>query len=205
MATVDNVRDSIVTEYYDNSIMLDTAIAIDGFFEDIACLYPYENWFDGEIVAGPSVKKYWVTIILKYDYDNMPEPAGAKVLCKLGCKVFYKKFQHKVGVPVVGPQDLDSQRHRQKTTLEPCWLVKIVIPKKFIENEELKDMDQLDNEVDVEQVEDTLNDGGENSAMVDSSQEQSTQQTPGQQAPQVPGMPTSQGTLVQPGMGGITQ
>lgn len=163
MATIDRVRDPIINQYYDNSVLLDTALAIDGFLEDVAMIYPYKNWYDGEIVAGPSVKRYWVTIILKYDYKNMPDPAGAKILTKLGCKVFYKKFKQKVEVDVVGPQDLDT-RKRPKMTVEPCWLVKIVIPKKFIENEELKGMDQLDDEVDVDQIEDSLNAGSKNTA-----------------------------------------
>ena len=122
----------------------------------------------------------------------------------MGCKVFYKQFKQRVGVSVVGPQDLD-QRHRPKTTVEPCWIVKIVIPKKFIENEEIKGMDELDQEIDIDQVEETLNDGGENSAMEASQQVEPTQQSQGQQAPQVPGMPSMPGTLVSPGMGGITQ
>lgn len=176
MATVDNVRDPVVSQYYDNSTMLDVAIAIDGFFEEIACLYPYANWFDGEIIAGPEVKKYWVTLVLKYDYKMMPDPKGAKVLTKLGCKVFYKQFKQKVEVPVVSSNDLD-QRHRPKTTVEPCWIVKIVIPKKFIENEDLKDMDSIDNEIDMNQVEETLNNGGENSAVISQPEAEGQNQT----------------------------
>jgi hypothetical protein len=202
MSNIDRVRDPLVSSYYDNTAMLDCAIAIDGFFDDIALLYAYKNWYDGEVVAGPSVKKYWVTIILKYDYKDMPEPNGAKVLCNLGCKVFYKKFKQKVGVPVVGPQDLD-QRHRPKTTIEPCWLVKIVIPKKFIDNEELQGMDELDNDIDIDQVEETLNDGGGNSALVDNQQVEPA--APQGQPPQTGGMPAQPGNVPQPGMGGITQ
>src|SRR5579863_9476117 len=110
MADIDRVRDPLVNQYYDNSILLDTALAVDGFFEDIAMIYPYSGWFDGEVVAGPSVKRYWVTIVLKYDFKNMPDPAAAKILTKLGCKVFYKKFKQKVEVDVVGPQDLDTRK-----------------------------------------------------------------------------------------------
>jgi hypothetical protein len=163
MATIDRVRDPIISQYYDNSVLLDTALSVDGFLEDVAMIYPYKNWFDGEIVAGPSVKRYWVTIILKYDYDEMPDPAAAKILTNLGCKVFYKKFKQKVEVDVKGPQDLDL-RKRPKTTVEPCWLIKIVIPKKFIENEEIKGMDQLDDEVDVDQIEDSLNSGSKDTS-----------------------------------------
>jgi len=170
MATIDRVRDPLINEYYDNSAMLDCSLAIEGFLCEVVALYPYKNWFDGEVVAGPSVKKYWVTIILKYDYKKMPDPMGAAVLVKLGCKVFYKKAKQKVEVEVVGPQDLD-QRHRPKMTVEPCWLIKIVIPKKFIENEELKGIDELDKDIDVDQVEDTMNSGDENSALKSNDEE----------------------------------
>ncbi len=62
----------------------------------------------------------------------------------------------------------------------PPRILKIVIPKKFIENEELKGMDQLDKEIDVDQVEDTLNSGGDNSAM----EGDANQNPPGQEGDQ---------------------
>jgi hypothetical protein len=150
--------------------MLDCAMAAVAFLDDVASIFAYKNWYEGEVVAGPSVTKYWVTIVLKYDHKKMPEPIGAKVLTKLGCKVFYKQFKQKVEAKVVGPQDLDL-RHRPKTVTEPCWLVKIVIPKKFIENEELKGVDDLDQEIDVDQIEEVLNAGGDNSALVNNDEE----------------------------------
>lgn len=194
MANVDNLRDALISEYYDNSAMLDTALAVTAFLDDICSVFAYKNWYEGEVVAGPSVKKYWVTIVLKYDYKNMPEPAGAKVLSKLGCKVFYKKFKQKVEAKVTGPQDLDT-RHRPKTVVEPCWLVKIVIPKKFVENEELKGIDDLDEEIDVDQIEEVLNNVGDNSAMINNDEELTPEgNVTGEQGSAQPEMIQSPGT-----------
>lgn len=155
---LDNLRNELISSYYDNSVLLNTSLSVDKFFDEVAMLYVYPNWYDGEVIAGPSVKRYWVTMILKFDHKKMPDPDGGMVLVKLGCKVFYKKFKQKVEVEVKDKGDLDS-RGRPKTKIEPCWLVKIVIPKKFLKDEKLDDL-ELDNEdVDVEDIQDSMNDG----------------------------------------------
>lgn len=176
---LDNVRDSLVTAYYDNTNLLDAMLGIDNFLENTANVYAYPNWFEGEVVAGPAVKRYWATIVLKYDFKNMPDPDGGQVLVRLGCKVFYKKFKQKVKVNVEGPGDFDS-RHRPKTTTEPCWLVKIIIPKKFLEDKKLKDLELEDNDIDVEQIENGLNAGLETNGEMNAPAEESQMGLPGQ-------------------------
>lgn len=191
--TLDNVRNSpdIVSDYYSNTTLLDCALLVDAFFSDIAQLYAYPNWFKGEVVAGPFVKKYWVSIILKYPYGEMPDPEGGMVLINLGCKVFYKKAKQKVPVDVKGPQDL-GKRHRPKEKIEPCWLIKIVIPKKFIDHENLTDLELIDKDVDVDDVEDTMNSGNDTVNQPQPQQEQpGGEEMPGgppqSQAGQLPG------------------
>ena len=152
----DNVRSDLVNAFYDNSPLLDISLQIDQFFEDVAFLYVYDNWFDGEIVAGPSVSKYWVSVILLFPYKKMPDPEGGKVLIKLGCKVFYKKFKKKVPVDVKSPGDLDA-RHRPKMQEEPVWLVKVIVPRKFLKDKTRNDLELLDDELEIEDVEDIVN------------------------------------------------
>ena len=175
---LDAVRDSLVSAYYDNSQLLDTMLEIDGFLADIADIYSYPNWFEGEIIAGPSVKRYWVTIVLKYDYHKMPDPDGGLVLTRLGCKVLYKKFKQKVEVEVKNQSDLGA-RNRPKTKEEPCWLVKIIIPKKFLDDKKLKDIEVMnDAGIDAESVEDSINQGLETDGTANQDQ-QAMGQEPG--------------------------
>lgn len=153
---VDALRNPQITEFYANSPTLDLSLQIDGFFEDIANLYVYPNWFKAEIVAGPYVKKYWVSVTLKFDETCMPDPDGGAVLVNLGCKVFYKKYHQKVSVDVRSAQDLGT-RHRPKTELKKCWLVKVVIPRKFFTSEQFGDLELVDDTVDTDMIEASLN------------------------------------------------
>ena len=54
-------------------------------------IYTYANWIDGEVVEGPHIDKYWVTVTLMYEYEKMPDPEAAKRLLKHDCKVYYAK------------------------------------------------------------------------------------------------------------------
>lgn len=153
--TSDLVRNSLINDYFDNSVLLDTALGIENFLSEVAGIYPYKNWYDGEIIAGPSVKRYWVTLILKYDYDKMPDPKGGMVLLKMGCKVYYKKFKKKVPVKVKTPNDL-TQRGKAKLIEEPIWLVKLVIPRKFIDKKNIDELESIDDQIDIDQVESVL-------------------------------------------------
>ena len=191
---IDALRNELITSYYDNSTMLTLALSIDKFLADVACIYPYRGWFNGEVVAGPTVKRYWVSMILKYDYKDMPDPEGGMVLVRLGCKVFYKKFKQKVEVEIKDRSDFDK-RDRPKTKIEPCWLIKIVIPKKFLENEKLQDLEILDQDIEVENVEDAMNAGMNDTSALEQPDDNSlgsnpanpTQQISGAQ---IPGQPT---------------
>ena len=55
---------------------------------DTANIYAYKNWMEGEIVEGPHIDRYWVTVTLMYYKNQMPDPEGAMRLTKNGCKVY---------------------------------------------------------------------------------------------------------------------
>lgn len=59
-------------------------------------IYVYKNWDKGEIASGPYVEKYWVTVILKYDAKNAPDPYAIKKFRKKGCKIKYIPSKQKV-------------------------------------------------------------------------------------------------------------
>lgn len=153
---VDALRNPQITEFYANSPILDLSIQIDGFFEDVAGLYVYPNWFKGEIVAGPYVKRYWVSVVLKFDEQTMPDPDGGAVLVNLGCKVFYKKYKERVSVKVKDPNDLD-RRGRPKMETKKCWLVKVVIPRKYFEMKNFGNLELVDDDIDTEALENSIN------------------------------------------------
>ena len=82
--------DSIIKKIASSKILLDVLIAFEDFL-DSNDLYVYKNWFDGEIVEGPIISRYWISVTLKYPYRKMPDPEGAERLVRNGVSVKYKK------------------------------------------------------------------------------------------------------------------
>ena len=97
-------------------------------------VYAYQNWDSGEIVEGPEVSKYWFTVTLMYPYKMMPDPDGALRLQKYGCKVTYKEDIFKVPVVITDRSDYDDPSLKTaKIKKHKVWLVKIVMPRRFID------------------------------------------------------------------------
>jgi len=138
----------------DSDSLTDVLIQMEDFMDSLD-LYVFKNWFEGEIVQGPDIRRYWVSMILKYPYEEMPDPAGAERLIKHGVKVIYRKGEEEAPVDVEGPDDLlPSNKPRMET--KKVWLVEIQIPRRFIEELDDSDLEMhVDDElVDVEDVSD---------------------------------------------------
>lgn len=113
-------------------------------------MYAYENWNFGELVSGPEISKYWFTTTWMYPKKKMPDPKGGLRLLKYGCKISYaessfKKLEkHKFSEKDKHGIELTSQYDKPVYKEVPVWLVKIEMPRKFIDDgiEEFIDIDQ---------------------------------------------------------------
>lgn len=132
----------------DSSSLTDVLIQMEDFLDGLD-LYVFKNWFEGEIVEGPDVERYWVSMTLKYDYKQMPDPDGGLRLEKHGAMVFFTKTTEEVAREIKSPDDYrPEQRGKPKMEEKPIWLVEIRIPRRFID--ELDD-DDLDVQSDIDQ------------------------------------------------------
>lgn len=138
----------------DSDSLTDVLIQMEDFMDSLD-LYVFKNWFEGEIVDGPEIRRYWVSMTLKYAYEDMPDPAGAERLMRHGVKVFYRKAKEETSVDVETPSDLEANR-KPKMKLDPIWLVTIQMPRRFIEELDDSDLEMHvdDDVVDVEDVSD---------------------------------------------------
>ena len=142
---------------------LETLMNLEGVI-DHANIYAYANWLEGEIVEGPHIDRYWVTITLMYPHKLMPDPEGAERLLKHGCKVYYAKDELETAAKLKSPDDSEGQDNaserrpgqtRARTIRKPIWLVTLVVPRKFmddIEASKLRIEDQAINSDSVEQA-----------------------------------------------------
>jgi hypothetical protein len=113
--------------------LTDILISVEDFFDSLD-LYVFKNWLDGEVVDGPVVKRYWVSIILQYDYKDMPDPSGAERLMSRGCKVKFWKAQKEEARDPQGPDDFRKDGRGAKPVLdnEDIWLVEVQVPRRFV-------------------------------------------------------------------------
>lgn len=156
MPNIDSIRNSLVSEYYDNSVMLNVAMNIETFLSDDVLLYPYTNWGKGEVIGGPYLKRYFASIILRYDYKDMPDPEGALVLKDFGVEVKFKKVNEKV-------VDKEKSENASEKVFKkvPAWYIQLDIPRDLVTDErQRQQMSSIEHLLDLEALEDVADEDG---------------------------------------------
>jgi hypothetical protein len=101
-------------------------------------MYAYKNWEYGEVIAGPDVSRYWITVTLMYPERLMPDPDAALRLIKHGARVFYKRDELVEPVKITKPEDLGDPdpktgKRKPKKKKTKVWLVTIEMPRDFVD------------------------------------------------------------------------
>ena len=124
-------------------------------------VYVYENWIDGELVAGPKESRYFIECTFMWPEDRMPEPKGGMRLLDYGCKVKFAKSKMAKVRKIRTPDDIRPGTRKGKIDVEEVWLVKIVMPKKL-----MYDINRGYTELDRNKIEDIMTvQGGVNAAI----------------------------------------
>lgn len=97
-------------------------------------IYVYDNWFDGELVAGPVESRYFVDCTFMWDKDKMPNPQGGMKLVDYGCEVKFAESVFSKVRKIQKPDDIRPGTKKGKIDLEPVWMVKISMPKRLMHN-----------------------------------------------------------------------
>jgi hypothetical protein len=123
----------------DTNDLLDMLIEMERVMDSID-LYAYKNWFKGEILEGPKLDRHYVNVTLMYPYKEMPDPSGAKRLIAKECLVDFKKDTLITPRRVKTFDDVQmemrpdgTQRFKAKTDSSPVWLVKISMPRRYVD------------------------------------------------------------------------
>ena len=152
----------------DSTYLLDILIQMENVL-DALDIYVYRNWFEGEVVKGPIVRRHWLTFSLLYPHDKMPDPRAALRLLKHGIQVEFNQVKQ------TQPGDVNRPDHEPH---EPTnWLVTITIPRRLLDQTEEAEMQTYDDEVNPDDVTDAKDIGLDN----ESSYQQDEQLPPDQQ------------------------
>lgn len=135
--------------------VLDTLIEFERVLDQLD-MYVYKNWRRGEIVEGPKIDRYWITVTLMYPYKLMPDPEGAMRLIDHGCKVMMGEdiLKH-VGKIELGSDEYGREVDPEKKIVSsPVWLVKIIMPRHFVDEIQTDKIDINGKQIDMDDVTD---------------------------------------------------
>ena len=120
-----------ISEIYDSDVAFTVLKDFERVLDDLD-VYVYDNWQDGELVAGPKISRHWVTCSFMWEHENMPDPMGGKRLLDYDCKVTFKKDKIIKPRKIRVPDDIRSMTKKGKLDLLPICVVEIMMPKKLI-------------------------------------------------------------------------
>jgi len=139
----ETINDNL-SNVFANQTVLEILTEFEGVLDNMD-MYAYENWIKGEVVDGPRLERYWVTVTLMYPQNQMPNPEAASRLTQHGCKVFFGKDHYLKPAKVEDPNDLEykekpftqNQEKQRRPKLEriPIWLVRIEMPRHFVDDQ----------------------------------------------------------------------
>jgi hypothetical protein len=133
----------------DSDYLLDILIQCENVLDTLDT-YVARNWFEGEVVKGPIIRRHWVTFSLRYPHRKMPDPRAALRLLKHGVQVEFNTMKQSVAGKVNTPE------HEPEEATD--WLVTITIPRRLMDDTNEADL-EYDEEVDIDDVEDAKDTG----------------------------------------------
>ena len=116
-------------------------------------VYAFAHWKKGELVEGPIYEKYFVTCTFMWPYKLMPDPRAAERLIEYGCEVGYKRDILDFPAKVKNYSDFKPGTKVPKKAQAPIWLVKIVMPKKLMQEIHQGSLELEAGTVDMEDIE----------------------------------------------------
>lgn len=107
--------------------VLDVAMDVASFLDEIGA-FAYRNWIHGELVDGPTVKKYFTYIKFMFPENLPPDPEVLRRLKKMKCVISIDKDIYKKVTLVT--DDFNNMRYRN--TNHTVWSITLEIPNRFL-------------------------------------------------------------------------
>lgn len=167
---IENTKEIFMTDSSLNSL-LDFERVLDEL--DI---YVFAHWKEGELVEGPVYEKYFVTCTFMWPYKLMPDPRGGERLLEYDCEIYYSKDTLEYPIKVKNPDDFEPGTKMPKMKKAPIWLVKIVMPKKLMQEIQQGSLDLESTTLDLEDIEKAYEEGEDSADSFDQEEQQNVQQ-----------------------------
>lgn len=130
-------------------------------------IYIFDNWIDGELVAGPIESRYFVECTFMWPEDKMPEPKGGLRLVEYGCQVQIAESYITKVRKIKKPSDIRPGTKKGKIDREEVWMIKIKMPKKL-----MADVNRGYRNLDSNKIEDIVNASAMPAAQADAGEQE---------------------------------
>jgi hypothetical protein len=137
---------------------LDTLLDFERVLDELD-LYVFKHWKEGELIQGPLYEKYFVTCTFMWPLKRMPDPRGGERLLSYDCEVYYSKDLLSYPAKVKDPSDFEAGTKMPKLKKVPVWLVKIVMPKKLMQEIQQGSLELEGSTIDMEDVNQAYEEG----------------------------------------------
>ena len=163
---IDNIKEIFMTDSN-----LNTLLDFERVLDELDT-YVFANWKDGELVEGPIYEKYFVTCTFMWPHKRMPDPRGGERLLDYDCEVYNSKDILEYPVKVKTPDDYEAGGKMPKMKKVPIWLVKIVMPKKLMQEIQQGSLELEGATLDLEDIEQAYEEGNDAEATYDETEGQ---------------------------------
>jgi hypothetical protein len=184
MIDIDTIYTTL-DDVYGSENVLDILVEFERIFDQLD-IYVFKNWIKGEIVEGPKIDRYWITVTLMYPYKMMPDPAGAERLMDRGCKVWYGQDTLQHVAKIKGPESYEKDEEGKlepKLIKSPVWTVKVTMPRHFVDEIQTNKVEAGDHTIDMDEVTSAYDENLNDSEVAKGNATDETQQ-PAPQQPQ---------------------
>jgi hypothetical protein len=171
---IENTKEIFMTDSSLNSLMDFERVL------DELDLYVFAHWKEGELVEGPIYEKYFVTCTFMWPYKLMPDPRGGERLLDYDCEVYYSKDTLEYPIKVNTPDDFVPGTKMPKMKKVPVWLVKIVMPKKLMQEIQQGSLELESANLDLEDIEQAYEEGNDTAQFNQNQEQQKNVQQPAQ-------------------------
>jgi len=128
-----SIKDALknIQDIYMSDSALSTLLDFERVIDELG-VYVFQNWKNGELVAGPAYEKYFVTCTFMWPRKKMPDPRGGEQLLNYNCEVLFKRDHLEFPIKPKSPSDYRPNTKMGKLKKTPIWLVTITMPKKLM-------------------------------------------------------------------------
>lgn len=141
----------LIRDIYMSDGSLTTLLDFERVLDEVD-IYAFRNWEIGELVAGPDISKYQVTVTFMWPLRLMPDPRGAKRLLPFDCDVTYQRKKIKIPIRINNPDDYLPGTKLARLIEKEVWLVTITMPKNLMSDIRTGSVEMQDEDIDLDEL-----------------------------------------------------